>query len=252
MTLIMAAPNGARKTKADHPALAISIAETVKTARACHAAGATALHMHVRDAQGGHSIDAGLYREALAEMAHALPQMAVQVTTESGGIFDVPAQHDLLCDLRPDWASLSLREAARDAGLARRIYDMCRDQGTRLQHIIFDSADAALLADWQNKGVLRDTESVILVLGRYTAGMQSNPDDLGPMLKSLPPVGDWMLCAFGPQEHACLLRAAALGGDVRVGFENSHQMADGSPWPDMATSVRALTSSLAAPSADQG
>lgn len=249
---IMAAPNGARKTKADHPALPMTIAETLACARACHAAGATALHLHVRDASGRHSIDAGLYREALAELERAVPGMAVQVTTESGGIFDVAAQYALLRDLRPGWASLSLREAARDRALAQRLYALCRDQGTRLQHIVFDADDAALLADWQARGILGLQESVILVLGRYRPDMQSDPGDLGRLLDSLPPVGRWMLCAFGRLEHACLMRAAALGGDVRVGFENSHQRQDGTPWPEMSASVRALAASLAAGAANRG
>ena len=52
--LIMAAPNGTRRVKADHPAIPITIFETVATAMACRAAGADALHLHVRDASGHH------------------------------------------------------------------------------------------------------------------------------------------------------------------------------------------------------
>ncbi|MFC3119632.1 3-keto-5-aminohexanoate cleavage protein [Jhaorihella thermophila] len=32
---------------------------------------------------------------------------------------------------------------------------------------------------------------------------------------------DWTVCAFGPAEHACLLQALRLGGNVRIGFENN-------------------------------
>ncbi|NBB83711.1 MAG: hypothetical protein GVY28_09935, partial [Alphaproteobacteria bacterium] len=64
--LLMVAPNGARKTKADHPALPIGPAELAATAVACRDAGAAAIHLHVRDEAGGHSLDAGRYREAIA------------------------------------------------------------------------------------------------------------------------------------------------------------------------------------------
>ena len=70
--LIMVAPNGARRMKADHPALPLTVAETVETAQACHAAGAGALHLHIRDAEGRHSLDAGHYREALQALRQAV------------------------------------------------------------------------------------------------------------------------------------------------------------------------------------
>jgi uncharacterized protein (DUF849 family) len=46
---IMVAPNGARRTKQDHPALPMNAAETARCAAACHAAGAAMIHVHVRD-----------------------------------------------------------------------------------------------------------------------------------------------------------------------------------------------------------
>ena len=54
----------------------------------------------------------------------------------------------------------------------------------------------------------------------------------------------WMVCAFGRLEHACLAAAAARGGDVRVGFENSLTNSDGTRWTDNATSVAALIALL--------
>ncbi|HEU4985991.1 MAG TPA: 3-keto-5-aminohexanoate cleavage protein, partial [Rhizobiaceae bacterium] len=45
---IAIAPNGGRKTKADHPALPMTSDEIAATAAACLAAGAAMLHLHVR------------------------------------------------------------------------------------------------------------------------------------------------------------------------------------------------------------
>ena len=71
--IIMVAPNGARKTQADHPALPVSIDETVDEAIRCQAAGATVLHAHVRGKQNEHVLDVGLYRELIAEMKQKAP-----------------------------------------------------------------------------------------------------------------------------------------------------------------------------------
>ena len=68
---LMVAPNGAMRGKADHPALPVTIPETVETARACFQAGADALHLHIRDDQGRHTLDPGRYHEALVPLERA-------------------------------------------------------------------------------------------------------------------------------------------------------------------------------------
>ena len=245
LPFIMVAPNGARRTKADHPALPMDLADTVNTAAACHTAGAEALHLHVRDDAGRHSLDSGRYREALAELAVTLPGMAVQITTEAAGQFSVDAQLACLREVRPGWASISVREIARDTELAERVYGLCAAQGTQVQHILYDRADAALLRNWLAAGIVRPSQrSVLMVLGRYGGAGGSDPADIAPRLADLPEGADWMVCAFGPSEHACLREAARLGGACRVGFETAIVDVNGRAWPDNAASVLALRQSL--------
>src|SRR6056297_1604958 len=83
---LMVAPNGARRTKADHPALPMALPEIVETARDCAAAGADGLHLHLRDGEGCHVLDAGLYREAFAELRLTVPQMALQIRPRRRGL----------------------------------------------------------------------------------------------------------------------------------------------------------------------
>lgn len=237
----MVAPNGARRGKADHPTLPITLPEIVDTARACHGAGADALHLHIRDDHGAHSLEAGRYKEALSELKAQVPGMRIQITTEAASVFDVAAQHACLRDVRPEWASISVREMARDPDIAERVYGLCAAQGTEVQHILYDAGDAALLREWRKSGVIRPgQDGTIFVLGRYASAAGSSPGDLGPFCAALPEADDWMVCAFGPQEHACLVAAAAEGGNVRVGFENSLTAADGQVHADNATSVAIL------------
>lgn len=245
LPFILVAPNGARRTKADHPALPMTIAEIVTTARACQHAGADALHLHVRDAAGKHSIDAGLYAEALAELEKNAPDFAVQITTEAAGIFNVAEQFACLKNLSPRWASIAVREMARDVQLAPRVYAHCAEQGTKVQHILYDTDDIAQLLAWQKAGVVHPSQtSVLFVLGRYSKGQISSPKDLQPFRQALPDATDWMVCAFGAQEHACLVEAAKQGGALRVGFENSLTAPDGSLHADNAASVTTLINTL--------
>ena len=66
---VMVAPTGARRGKADHPALPVTLPEILNAAVACHAAGADGFHLHIRDDAGVHSLDAGRYRETLEALA---------------------------------------------------------------------------------------------------------------------------------------------------------------------------------------
>ena len=63
--VVMVAPNGARRTKADHPNLPLIPAEIAREAERCAAAGASVLHLHVRDEDGRHSLDPRLYLAAI-------------------------------------------------------------------------------------------------------------------------------------------------------------------------------------------
>ena len=110
--------------------------EIAQTALACHRAGADEIHLHVRDDKGMHSLDVERYRNAIDAVKDIAPLIGVQITTESAGIFDVSDQFRCLSELRPRAASISVRELAQDEKMASRIYDLCLESETVVQHII--------------------------------------------------------------------------------------------------------------------
>lgn len=247
---LMVAPTGARRTRADHPALPVTLAQIVACARACHAAGADGLHAHVRDAEGRHVLDAGLYRALLAELASAAPGLAVQITTEAVGRYSPADQRRLVEAVRPAAVSVALREIVQDMAEARRLHGFCQDAGIALQHILYDADDMDRLAALVAGGdVPAHGLQVLHVLGRYVEGQVAQPADLDAPLARQDASGlapDWAVCAFGAQETACLAAAARAGGKVRVGFENNLLNADGSRARDNAERVAEVAAVLAA------
>jgi len=107
---IMVAPNGARKVKADHPAIPLGAAEIGAVARACANAGAGAIHFHVRDDAGGHVLDAGQYREVIAELKRTVPGMHLQITTETVGRYQPEDMRAIVRDVVPEGASIGVSE----------------------------------------------------------------------------------------------------------------------------------------------
>ncbi|MDE4132637.1 3-keto-5-aminohexanoate cleavage protein [Phaeobacter sp. QD34_3] len=239
---VMVAPNGARRDKQHHAALPITVEEVVETAARCHAAGAGALHLHVRDDAGRHSLDAGRYREALAVLAQAVPGMAVQITTESAGVYGPQDQLHCLEELRPPWASVSVREMARDPGVAARAYAISAEAGTRVQHILYGPSCIQQLRAWYKDGTVPSgMREAIFVLGQYAPPVLAEPDHLAGFLSATADLDlAWTACAFGRNERACLLAAIAAGGDARIGFENNLETPDGALLQDNAASVAAL------------
>jgi uncharacterized protein (DUF849 family) len=238
---LMVAPNGARLTKADHKALPITPLEVAQTARACEKAGATAIHVHARDAFGAHSLDPEIYADTI-EKIKACSKIAIQISTESAGIFDVDVQRNCLAKVPATDASVSLREIARDPQQFCEIYAMAAARGIDVQHILYNADEVTeLLSCFERHEIAPQSRRAIFVLGRYSVDQRSTPADLKPFVRALGKDHlNWSACAFGMEEHNCLLAALDQGGHVRIGFENNRLAPDGQVFKDNAASVSAF------------
>lgn len=247
--VLAVAPNGARKTTKDHPAIPMTAAEVGLTAAACREAGAVMIHLHVRNAAGTHSLDADLYRDAIAAVRRdAGPGMIIQVTSEAVGIYTPEQQRAMVRDVSPEAVSLAIRELCPTAAEEQDFADLCQwmqREKTAPQFILYDAADVRRFADLMRRGIIaQDNPFVLFVLGRYSKTMTSEPADLLPFLAAMQDEAlscHWAVCAFGPKESACGLTAAALGGHCRIGFENNLYLASG----EVAPSNQALIAQIA-------
>ena len=240
--IITSAPNGAYKLAADHPEVPLTTPQIAATAKACLAAGASMLHMHIRDAQGRHSLDVEGYRAAQQAVRAAVGDaLVIQITSEAAKVYEAPAQIAMVRALRPEAVSVGLREvdqlAIGEAGLAEFFAWLTRER-VMTQVILYDVTDLRRWQDLRARGIGPEAPWFLLfVLGRYTAGQTSSPGDLVPFVHAHSTGEPWAVCAFGKTEHACVTAAASLGGHVRVGFENNLYLKDGRLAPDNAALV---------------
>ena len=222
----------------------ITPATLATTAKACLDAGAAMLHMHIRDAQGRHSLDVEGYREAQRVVRQAVGEaMVIQITSEAAGVYQAPAQIAMVEALQPEAVSIGLREVDKpeigEAGL-QRFFTGLAQRRTMVQVILYDVTDLRRWQALRSSGVVPPDAPwfLLFVLGRYSAGQTSSPRDLLPFLNAHDGNEPWAVCAFGAAENACVAAAAVFGGHARVGFENNLLCKDGSVAPDNAALVR--------------
>ena len=231
--VLAVAPNGGRKTKADHPALPLSPDELARTAAECLERGASMIHLHVRDGGGGHCLDPDAYRAAIARICREVgDRLVIQITSESLGLFTPSEQKAAVLEANPEAVSLALREFApepsdeRDFGL---FLGKLKQMRIWPQIILYHPDEAQRLGAMRKQGLIPfDKLSVLYVLGRFAITRTAIPRDLLPFLApDMPRFESWSVCAFGRREAACVTAGALLGGHARVGFENNFTLPDG-------------------------
>jgi uncharacterized protein (DUF849 family) len=218
--------------------LPITPQELADCAVACREAGASMLHLHVRNNEGVHSLEPSDYRPSIEAVRRAVGNsLVLQLTSEAVGVYAPSQQRSIIRELHPEAVSLALREMLPDTTAEREgaaFLAWAHREGIIVQFILYSPEDVARYVDLRRRGLIPEGRHwVLFVLGRYTPGQRSSLADLLPLLSVWQAAGEttagvaWATCAFGPREIECGLGAAALGGHVRIGFENNLHMPDG-------------------------
>ena len=185
--VVAVAPNGARKTRRDHPALPITPQELADCAAACRDAGASMLHLHVRNAEGGHSLAASDYRPAIEAVRRAVGRsLVLQLTSEAVGIYASAEQQAMVRELRPEAVcsrcarSCPMRLPSRRVPpslpglIAKRSWSSSFSMAPMMWNAMPRCAGVAVIPDGR--------QWVLFVLGRYAPAQRCSLADLLPFL----------------------------------------------------------------------
>ncbi len=248
--VVAVAPNGGRNTRAECPGLPITADELARAASECLERGASMLHLHVRDAEGVHLLDAEAYRAAIGRICATVgDRLVVQISSESMGRYSPARQMAVVLDTNPEAASLALRELApaeKDEPLFCDFLGRLKRLRVWPQIILYTPEEVRRLAAMQKRGMIPfEQVAVLYALGRFSLLRRALPSDLLPFLApDMPRFASWSVCAFGRREAACVVAGALLGGHVRVGFENNVALPDGAQAATNAELVGAVARAL--------
>lgn len=223
--IIMSAPNGARRQKTDHPALPISPRDMAVCAEEIIAAGASILHLHVRDERGAHSLDVDRYRASISAIRDAVGHdIIIQASSEAVGRYSRHEQMAMVKALRPEAISLALRELAPGedelSAFAEFICWLTKEH-IFPQYILYDENDYIRFEAYRKQGVFHnDHPFTLFVLGNYQ-GTSSKKDTDELRHRTRQAAFPWAVCGFGMNEKHAVSHAAKHNGHIRVGFENN-------------------------------
>jgi 3-keto-5-aminohexanoate cleavage enzyme len=223
--IITSAIVGAEVTKAQQPLLPITPEEIIQSAVECYDAGAAIIHIHVRDAQGKATQDAQLFRQVV-EGIRARCDAITQVST--GGAVWMSADERLQsieCD--PDMATLTTGTVNFGEGVfmnnrqlvetfARRL----RERGIVPEIEIFDMGMLDEAMRLRGMGLITDPLQFDFVMG-VPGAIGADPAHLVHMVRALPPGSTWSVAGIGRHQLTLGVIALAMGGNVRVGFEDN-------------------------------
>jgi 3-keto-5-aminohexanoate cleavage enzyme len=228
--IINLATTGMVPTKADNRAVPLTPAEIAEDCRRCAAAGATVVHLHARDADGQPTYRKEVFRETIALVRAAVPDIVVCVTT-SGRLFGELEHRAEVLDLdgvvKPDMASLTLgsmnfpREASVNApktiqGLAERM----RERGIVPELEVFDAGMLDYAEYLIGRGVLREPFYFNFLLGSLGT-LAATPLHLSQLAAGVPRGATWAAAGIGRFQLPMNAMAVAMGGHVRVGLEDN-------------------------------
>jgi uncharacterized protein (DUF849 family) len=247
-TLITVAPTGAELAKAEHPNLPTTLDELVATAKACAAAGAGMIHVHLRDAEDRSCLDVGKLTEAVAAI-RAETDLLVQLST-GGGVTDSFESRIAVLDAAPDSCSLTCGTVnfgdevfANPWGLIVELYRRTQALGVVPEFELFDLGHVATLHRLLDAYGPPATGRIHadLVMG-VPGGMPGTAATLVAVVGQLPPGATFSATGIGRSALTIAFAALAAGGHLRIGLEDTVTYAKGRPVRDNAELVeRAAT-----------
>lgn len=234
--ILMLAPNGATKSKSDHVNIPLLEEEILQQIPEWIDNGISILHLHIRDDDLKHSLSLQKYKKIIDEVnKYYHDKIIIQVTTESSGMFNIEQQKECLFELKPEAASLAVREFVKDDDIDdfKSVLEQLNAQKTWPQFIVYSKEDLEIINNmWKDGLIPFEKPFILLVLGKKNSSEVHEPfksiqlahiyNELEISKHAL-----WSACGFGKNEHLILTQAMCLGAHLRIGFENNIYLSNG-------------------------
>ncbi|MGH1464876.1 MAG: 3-keto-5-aminohexanoate cleavage protein [Cognatishimia sp.] len=227
--IICVAITGSLPTKANNPAVPISISEQVESTQEAFEAGATIVHAHVRNADETPSSDPEKFALLKEGLEKHCPGMIIQFST--GGRSGAGEARGAMLSLAPDMASLSVgsnnfptRVYENPPSLVNWLASEMKTYGVKPEIEAFDLSHIIQAAEMQKRGELVGTPYVQFVMGVKNA-MPADREVFDYYVKTVHRLfgadAPWCAAGIGPKQNVLNDWAISSGGHARTGLEDN-------------------------------
>jgi uncharacterized protein (DUF849 family) len=251
-TIITLAVTGSIGDKSKHPALPVTPEEIAQSALKAWSAGASVVHIHVRDPETAEpSMSFDLYEETVQRIRES-SDMLINLTTGAGArivpdnadpmglapetTWSTPQKRtDHVVRLKPELCSLDVgsmnfgpRVFANPLPHIEEMAARIKQAGVRPELEVFDLGHVEIARSLIEKGFVEGPPVFQLCLG-ISWGIPATSKNMLLMQEALPPDAIWGGFGVGPASFPMIAQSALLGGNVRVGFEDNFYLTPGTP-----------------------
>ncbi|QOX65644.1 3-keto-5-aminohexanoate cleavage protein [Anoxybacterium hadale] len=225
--IITAAICGAEVTKDHNPAVPYTVEEIVREAKSAYDAGASVIHLHVREDDGTPTQSKDRFQVCVEAILKECPDVIVQPSTGGAvGMTDLERLQSTEIVPAPEFATLdcgTLNFGGDEIFINtdNTIFNFAKimkERGIKPELEVFDKGMIDIAMKAHKKGLLVEPLHFDFVLG---VQMTATVRDLVFMVGSIPAGSTWTVAGIGRHEFEMAAVAIIMGGHVRVGFEDN-------------------------------
>ena len=231
--IITAAICGAEVTKEHNPAVPYTKEEMVREAKAAYDAGAAVIHVHVREDDGTPTQSKARFAEILPAIQEACPG-AILIPSTGGATGMTPEERLQPTELMPEMATLDCGTCnfgddifVNDMPTMRAFGKRMLENNIKPEYECFELGHIDTILGMAKKGeVPAYPMQFNFVLGVHGC-TPASVENLAFFASKIPADATWTVSGVGRAAWTMAAAAIAMGGNVRVGFEDNIYLGKG-------------------------
>jgi 3-keto-5-aminohexanoate cleavage enzyme len=231
--VITVAPTGAEVTRDDNPNVPYTPEEIAEEVGRSAGEGASVVHIHARTDDGRPTTDPDVLRR-IRDLIRERTDIVIGMSTGA----EVGMSHEeriRVLDTEPEIASLN----TGSMNFGDEVFDNPPDliealakrmaaDGVRPELEVYDLGMLGAVARLLDRGLVSEPPLYNFVMG-VPGGIPASPENLLAMLHNRPAAGPWTVTGVGRHQLPLTTLACAMGGHMRVGFEDNVSYRRGEP-----------------------
>jgi uncharacterized protein (DUF849 family) len=220
--IITASLTGPAATSKDTPAMPRNPEEIAEAAKGAYEAGAAVLHIHLRD-NDDFTADLDVAKRTV-ELVREKCGGIVQLSTGGGMEYEVRMKlveaKPAMATLNPATMTVGDNEFRNPPKLMYKLAERMLELGIKPEIEIYDTGHIPLMLDLLKKGLVTEPLQVSFIMG-MKGGMPADPMLLSYCVRELPPNTSWQVIAIAKANLPLTTIGLAMGGNARVGLEDT-------------------------------